>query len=236
MTKFITIAGKKQVGKDTLAKMMQDLLVSDPSSLRYRIDEDRLIRLCAASGSKSKGNAQFHHEQVHIIHFADVLKEVCRLLFGIPQELMETEDGKRSLTNVKWPWREDQHGFLDVWVPDPNGRFMTVREVLQFVGTELFRNQLDPDIWIKSVFNQTYDDHDVVIIADARFPNEAEMGKQHGCLVRIERDNGLEGDEHASEVLLDNYAITYDYLIRNDGEPEDLLAYAKEVLQREGLL
>ena len=102
MTQFITIAGKKQVGKDTTASLIK-------SRLEFSTDKS-----------------------VKIVHFADVLKDAVSIIFGIERELMETEEGKQSETEVRWPDRDDM---------------MTVRELLQFVGTDLFRTQLDPDIW-----------------------------------------------------------------------------------------
>jgi hypothetical protein len=234
MTKFITIAGKKQVGKDTIADMMRCLLTWNPDSLQYKVDGGS-VQLCSARGAIEAGAAMVH-DHVHIVHFADVLKQVCSLLFDIDPILMETEGGKQSLTNVRWPHLEDQPGFTDVWVPNPDGKRMTVREVLQFVGTELFRNQLDADIWLKSVFNKRYGDSHVVIVADCRFPNEALAGKENGTLIRVNRNNGLKSDGHASEMSLDTADIDYDYVVDNDGSPAELLGKARHILTVEGLL
>jgi hypothetical protein len=218
MARFITLAGKKQVGKDTCAQYIKRAL--DP-------------------------------KRVHVVHFADALKQACHEVYGIPLEDMETETGKKQLTDVRWPqelhvfrsldshvdkniysmWRPDDGRNDDVKVP----RFMTVREVLQFVGTELFRNQVDPDTWVKSVYRKKYREDDIVVVADCRFPNEAEFAKEHGLLISVERDTGLAGDGHASETALDSYG-DYDHVIDNNGSFGQLYAKLYQILTEQGLL
>lgn len=199
MTQFITLAGRKQVGKDTSARFIKRALLLNTGA-----------------------------PEVHIVHFADALKKACNVIFGIPLEDMETEDGKQRLTQVRWPEDDMLQGSYGYW-PDPKGRFMTVREVLQFVGTELFRNQMDPDIWLNSVFLKPWDEDDVVIIADARFPNEAKLGREHGLLINVLRDTGIENDGHASENALADYD-GYHYVVENNGSFEDLAMRLGDIL------
>jgi len=112
---------------------------------------------------------------------------------------------------------------------------MTVREVLQFVGTELFRNQLDPDVWLNSVFLKPWAEDDIVIIADARFPNEAVLGRKNGLLISIERDTGLVSDGHKSENALDDYT-DYHYTIDNNGSFDELRDKLDVILKANSLL
>ena len=235
MTQFITLAGQKQVGKDTSARMLKQTIL-----------------------------LQTDAPAVHVVHFADALKAACNIIFGIPLEDMETEVGKQKLTKVKWP-QDYRHGFGDaalrkdgvesatnVWVPYTHTgplswhhsathqgaegpRYMTTREVLQFVGTELFRNQLDPDVWLNSVFMQPWEENDVVIIADARFPNEAMLGREHGLLISIERDTGIENDGHASENALAGYD-GYHNIVSNNGSFEELNTSLAAILSNHKLL
>ena len=231
MVKFITLAGKKQVGKDTSAQYIKQIL-----------GEDR----------------------THIVHFADALKDACVLIFGIQREDMETEVGKQKLTQVPWPFAY-KHGFgdaelrkdgiestADVWVPYTHSgplswhhpsthqgaegpKFMTVREVLQFVGTNLFRNQLEPDVWVQSVYRKKYREDDVVVVADCRFPNEADFARKHGILISIERETGLEGDAHASETALDGYT-GYHHAIDNNGSFDELRRALSAILTGNSLV
>ena len=225
MAKFITLSGKKQVGKDSSAKIIRQYLTS--SSFTFALDAEGEINLTSSTGRGLLG--EFGHMKVHIVHFADALKKACHVIFGIPLEDMETEEGKQKVTHVKWPIPEHQSiqdrsivvGYRPYLGATPTS-FMTVREVLQFVGTELFRNQMDPDIWVESVFRQPWKEDDVVIIADARFPNEADIAVKHGLLINVERATGLEGDGHKSETALDDY-IDYHYSIDNNGSVDDLV-------------
>lgn len=194
MAKFITLAGRKQAGKDTSAHIIAELIQRDQKH-------------CIPTSGRSV---------VHIVHFADALKDACVLIFGIDRQDMETEEGKRKLTDIRWPTNFPNPNNWSLWRPVGNEPFMTVREVLQFVGTDLFRTQIDPDVWVKSIFRRKYGENDLVIIADARFPNECAFAKQHGMLVKIERDNGIAAqDMHISERALDNYT-DYDFVIDNN--------------------
>jgi len=195
MTQFITLAGKKQVGKDSSAQYIKQIL------------KDR---------------------RVHIVHFADALKQACSVIFGIPLEDMETETGKQRLTDVRWPENDsltyaDQGGNppVSAWTPSENNGFMTVREILQFVGTDLFRHQMDPNIWVQSVYRKKYREDDIVVVADCRFPNEAEFARKQGILICVERETGLASDNHKSETALDGYD-GYHHIIDNNGSFEEL--------------
>lgn len=229
MTQFITLAGKKQVGKDTSAEMLKELLI-------------------AALPTTQEGEAHVimypPETRIHIVHFADALKKACHIIFGIPLEDMETEEGKQKLTHVRWPadeaWRYGTDPVrLDcaVWVPGGEHvceelaamEFMTVRHVLQFVGTELFRNQLDPDVWLNSVFLQPWKEDDIVIIADARFPNEAALGRENGLLINVQRNTGLVDDGHKSENALGDFT-DYHHTVDNNGSFDELHAQLNVIL------
>ena len=205
MVTYITLAGKKQVGKDTSARYLKQMIE-------------------ARTGRKT-----------FITHFADPLKIACSEIFGIPIAQMETETGKQQLTDIRWPELNHNPGFVDNWVPNPNGEFMTVRQVMQFVGTELLRTQLDPDVWVKAIFKKHYEDNAVVIVADCRFPNEAEFGKEQGYLISLQRNTGLKPDGHPSETALDNYS-DYDTCIDNNGTFEELRLKLEAFLKDNGII
>lgn len=223
MTQFITIAGQKQVGKDSCAKILKACLQSENVSFIFK-DNTLQVEGCVRRPEE-------HYPTVYVVHFADALKKACHVIFGIPLEDMETEEGKQKLTKVLWPRKMDNQ-----WIPsmeyidychkhnhDITGgaRYMTVREVLQFVGTELFRNQIDPDVWLNSIFLQPWKENDIVIIADARFPNEAAVGRQNGLLINVQRDTGLISDGHKSENALADYS-DYHHAVINNGTASDL--------------
>ena len=86
------------------------------------------------------------------------------------------------------------------------------REILQKVGTDLFRNQVDPYYWVKEL----QPDYDQLIrcgitkfvIDDVRFPNEAKWIKSYpyGVTVKVIREGFLDkvaGNVHPSESYQD---------------------------------
>jgi len=107
---------------------------------------------------------------------------------------------------------------------------VTPREILQFVGTELFRNQLknlipdvEENIWVKVLENKIKNVRGNIVISDVRFPNEVDMIKKlNGKIIKIIRPN-LENNtlsNHISENLDTDY--DYDYIIINDKGIDDL--------------
>lgn len=114
------------------------------------------------------------------------------------------------------------------------GVYASPRELLQWVGTELGRELVDKDIWLKllmqSINNEDY--LDVAIVTDVRFENEASLlvnssKEENGinsCVVEITRgNNSLETafTSHKSENPLPRKYIKS--TICNEGSLEDFL-------------
>jgi hypothetical protein len=83
----------------------------------------------------------------------------------------------------------------------PPGR-MTAREVMQFVGTEVFRKMYG-NIWVDALMRQIkQEDSLYAVICDVRFPNEVEgISAVGGRTIRFMRDP--HNDQHDSETALD---------------------------------
>ena len=128
--------------------------------------------------------------------FADILKEEAGNAYGYPNNWNYTEHGKAEIIN---------HPDL----PRPN---MTIREVLQWHGTD-YRREQDPDYWVKkmksTIYQRTCGRPINIIIDDVRFVNEAEMIKKGGgILIRIDPYPEWKPGkfaEHKSETELDCY-------------------------------
>jgi len=148
-------------------------------------------------------NSDFTFSQDHFIrHYADLLKEVSQEMLDMPFDDFNSQEVKQM--------------YLD-WLG------MTVREFLQKLGTAV-RKEIDPEFWVKALFN-TYQNGNI-IIADVRFPNEAEAVKARGGkLIRIERPGAGAGN-HISETALDDYK-GWDIVIDNVGTLEDLFKVIK---------
>lgn len=122
-----------------------------------------------------------------IVHFAHPLKEVAKTVFGLSDWHVNTENGKAS--------------------KPPQCFGFTVREILQKIGTEMFRDQIHQDVWISSM--QVKMDllaeganRPVFIVPDTRFENEVTLLKRYpGLLIKIERPGvtSSAGTTHPSE-------------------------------------
>lgn len=102
----------------------------------------------------------------------------------------------------------------------------SVRKLLQYVGTEMFRNMIVDNIWVKSLWLRNKDHGDNIVVSDCRFPNEVSfLKKKFGdkfISIKVER-NGYIGvnvgiNAHASE----SFDLDCDYKIENNGTIEEL--------------
>lgn len=105
------------------------------------------------------------------------------------------------------------------------------RQMLQFVGTDLLRNQLDQIIpglglnvfihhfklWYESA--KTINPEICVVVSDIRFQNEAQLIRDLGGIVIKINRNTPNNDKHISEIELQTIAA--DYTIQNDDTFED---------------
>lgn len=113
------------------------------------------------------------------------------------------------------------------------------RTLLQYVGTDVVR-KADPDYWVNFIVQMLRffsDNWDVVLIPDARFPNEIRYLQDEGFDVthlRVERpgfNNGLTEEQrnHPSETALDH--MVPDVRIVNDGTLEHLEMLVEEYVK-----
>ena len=110
--------------------------------------------------------------------FANTLKDACAAVFQWDRELLE------GRTKQSRAWREQR----DEWWSERLGREITPRWVLQYWGTEVFRQGFHDDIWIASLENKRRKTTDDVVISDCRFPNEIRAIKQAGGrVIRVVR-------------------------------------------------
>lgn len=126
------------------------------------------------------------------------------------------------------------------------------RTLLQYVGTDVVRTTF-PGYWTGIVVGlikafEPYNDFDVAIVPDARFPNEVDTSlvTLNNCVaVRVERKNS-DGTEwinpnltdtqrqHPSETSLDCYG--FDYILHNDTNIETLREGAITILKDLGYI
>ncbi len=80
--------------------------------------------------------------------FAYKLKQIVSILTGIPVEDLEKQEVKDRMLGKEW----ERFISLDEVLKNGVGRRpLTVREVLQRVGTEAMRDQLHPNVWVNAL-------------------------------------------------------------------------------------
>jgi hypothetical protein len=90
--------------------------------------------------------------------------------------------------------------------------FMTAREAMQFVGTEIFRKMYG-NVWVDATINQIHKDQPLIaLICDVRFHNEVNAILEvkeptKGKVIRFLRNPAEGKDVHESETALDNYPL-----------------------------
>lgn len=132
------------------------------------------------------------------LSFASALKDIVAIIFGWSRERLE------GLKVEDRQWREE----IDPkWAKTLNIPVLTPRYVLQYLGTEVFRNHFHTDIWTKIVENQL-SFYENIVVSDCRFANEIEMIKQNGGkIIQVHRDDHVLdiGAKHLSKLPLEVY-------------------------------
>lgn len=165
--------------------------------------------------------------------FADPLKKnICVDLLGLtPQQCWGNDKDKNSLTSLLWQNMPGYNGDLT--------GYMTAREVMEYVGTKIFRRMRD-QIWVEATLKEIEKDKpDIALLLDNRFPNEVDpILNVGGYVVRLTRNPFNSNSE--PEVALD--PELYDWnkfscIIDNDNctidQKNDLI---KEFLIKQGIV
>lgn len=186
-----------------------------------------ILAICGfqSSGKDTLADYLATYKKFKKLSFASVLKDIIATLFDWPRDKLE------GITKEDRMWREERDEW---WATELNMPDLTPRYVLQYFGTELFRNHWHQDIWLKVVEKQL-SKYDNVVIADCRFPNEMEMLKKHGAkIIHIYRNTPewvakyQQGDDSVNEAQLLHPSERGwirgqpDFIIHNDGTIEEL--------------
>ena len=201
---IIGIAGKMQVGKDTVAAIIRALdWYNNGHKINIRNDYTDVEYT-----SKVLNNKINCFSEWKVVKFADKLKDITCLILGCTREQLEDIEFKNKILGQEW-W------YYKVFTVSSDSKYilypylgnignwhsttlikMTPRLFMQLLGTDAGRNILHPDIWVNSTMNgytqqlKLSDDlldinkevKDSIqypnwIISDVRFPNEAKAIK-----------------------------------------------------------
>lgn len=212
-TRLIAISGKIGSGKNTVATILQLI------RLRYLKNNGNvdIVKLNIDFDSFNLRNLRLMCEDwdVHSqMAFGRKLKLICSILIG-EKDVSKFENAYFKSSKLPTEWNN----------PEP----LTVRKMLQIVGTEALRDKLHPNVWVNALFAD-YNSYSKWVITDMRFPNEFEAVKEKGGIcIRVNRDSSEKSD-HLSETALDNHQ--FDFTIDNNGTIEQLIGAVYEVFKQ----
>jgi len=240
---IISLSSPKSGGKDTVGQLIQ-MLTNGAGSYYYnplKLDEWK-------QGYTPRNDIVPYSWQIK--KFASKLKEIASLLTGIPKEDFEKEEVKNSSLGEEWnKWKLEEncavfplfntkeeaerayakemfnYGFSAYFKPKIVDTSLTVRELLQRLGTEAVRENIHRNAWVNATMCN-YKAEDKWIITDTRFPNELQAVKDKGGLcIRVDRKSVETGDTHPSETAWRNW--NFDYVIDNNGTLDQLVDNVK---------
>jgi len=153
---IIAINGKIGTGKDTIGKIVQ-YLVSTKNEKNVVSFEDAIKYDSSFITSKSSG--------WEVRKFAKKLKEIASILTGIPIEKFEDQEFKKTFLGKEWNYYLDhnlKNNFISPYTIKGGANNagedelysykMTVRDLLQKLGTEALRNGLHENVWVNALF------------------------------------------------------------------------------------
>jgi hypothetical protein len=150
---------------------------------------------------------------------ADPLKELCKILFLLSDNQLTIEEEKER--------------------SDPRWYGCSPRTMYKYVGTELFRKQLNKimpgigeDVFVRHLdlwLNQKENVSKCIIISDCRFQNEVDYLKKIGAyIIKINRSSTDKKDKHESENI--DSIKGYDIVIENDGSLQQLYSNIDKII------
>lgn len=207
MTQIIGFAGKKQSGKNTCCNFIMMLkLIEDGVCKKARLNNLGEIEVSDVFGETTAEDYFVFKEpnvnvtavldqmkSVKIYALADPLKRIAIDIFGFDEsKVYGTDDNKNELTHMSWSDTPKK--------PKGKNGKMTIREVLQYIGTDVFRKMYN-NIWIDTLMRRIEKDNpSIALVCDARFDNEIKLLQDNGAVViGLERDIFNSEDCHSSE-------------------------------------
>ncbi len=237
---YIGLNGYIGSGKDTLAKLLYLILnynwESKEKCKEYYVEFFKKHRYATLPTDKMATDRCFS------IAFADQLKTICSTMFGIPVEYFYyNKDNGWICINHDFEYTEERPPKNYIITAEEfylgndyysNGTddkyYMSLREILVYVGTYVCQRTLNKNVFVNIVNNtikNTIKENkniQYVICTDVRFLHEQNFIKKNGgIMINITRDIVGQQENIAERSLNDNNA-QFDYTINNDGSYDDL--------------
>ena len=235
---YIGLNGLAGSGKDTVAKMLNVILMKDWTNYEScRNFYDNFYDKPNASATyyeryKDEANP------VICIAFADQLKSICGAIFGI--------DVRCFYFNKSTAWICINKGFeyteirpdnvvsceeyyynISEYKDSETKYWMSLRDILVYVGTYMLQQDLNKEVFVNNVSNQIKNEYlnnhnlKYAIVTDVRFTHELEyIHNNNGITIKIVRNNVIQLPNIAEHDL--DEEDSYDFIIENNEGYDEL--------------
>ena len=237
---YIGLNGLAGSGKDTVARMLKTILSKEWESL----EECKKYYFSRYTNPTQSATFPIAEEDknsaVMCIAYADQLKEICASIFGIPvQRFYQNKSNAWICINDKFQYTEikpedesivtseDYYYNASSYANDENKHWMSLREILVYVGTYVLQQNINKQIFVNIVRNKIREEQHrnynlkYVIVTDNRFNHELNyIYENNGITITINR-NSVQQLDNIAEHELDDIE-DYNYIIDNSGSYDEL--------------
>lgn len=274
---LIAISGKSGSGKDLVARIIKFIIV------QYEVHRQIYDKFDSTVDYRYQSIWEIHRFADKLKQIVSLLIGISREDLEKEEVKSSYLSNEWNLTAIAHSFTGSKKEFEDFLMKDINNRVnvscqpipinntdyifeyfemvrrMTVRELLQKLGTNAMRDVIHPNIHVNALFTDFKDDFSLVqdqkvaepilgdllllenlpakkiIIPDMRFLNEFHSVQERGGItIRINRDYDKTNAKylHPSETGLDDMKDEFDYTIDNNGTIEELIESVKLILKR----
>lgn len=236
---YIGLNGYAGAGKDTVAKMLKVILDREWQS-KEQCKEYYFTKYTNPTQSATFNFDNDKNSQVLCIAYADQLKMICSNIFGIPmQRFYMNKSTAWICINDKFQYTElkpeddhiitaDEYYFSTKDYSESDIKYwMSLREVLVYVGTYVLQSSINKSIFVNIVRNKIKDKQyenpnlKYIVVTDNRFNHELDyIRENNGITITITRKS-VEQLDNVAEHDLDNQD-DYDYIIDNSNSYDEL--------------
>lgn len=240
---YIGIHGFAGSGKDTVTKMIRTILSKNWESIDECKEYYKRIYTDPTISATYNLDDMMTSHNVYCVAFADQLKNICSAIFGIPigrfymnkntawicmnkyfkyTEIEPNDNNRKIVTADEYYCRYNEYSD-----DDTAEYYMSLRELLVYVGTYVLQHNINKKIFVNVVNNivdneiRNNDELNYVICTDVRFVHEYEyIRRMNGVVIDVSR-NSVNQLDNIAEHDLDDYT-QYDFSIDNSGTYDDL--------------
>jgi hypothetical protein len=220
----IVISGSRQSGRSTLAKfIICEYLNRKMKYKRFSLEkvDDVILIKDSLNGQtiytelqNSASKDLFDAHSVKIYSFFDPLRKICTDVLGLDKEqCYDSFDDKSSNTHLLWDdlplevrekYSRARRGTGGM---KPAHGFMTSKEVLQVLDTDIFR-RLDNSCWARALYSAIENEgYELAIVLDPSHPSDITIGMENGAKTIRLTKNIHDTVDNLSDFALGEYSL-----------------------------